>query len=305
MGCRYGRDFMPGKSLPYKIVKNAIQDANSLGFYQFRLYGGEPLLHPDIDKMVNLCSKMKLNFCLVTNAVLLDRKIESLYEAGLRDISIGIYGIGDEYDDYVQVPGNFKRVEKSIASVRKKYGNDLNIQMNWLLRRSTCNVESFKSALNFALQYDLKMQVDLIHYSVPYFQEGPDRVLQFCPGDGTMIHGLIDFILDIKRDHPEMFSQSEQLIRSIPDWLIKGPKMKIPCTAYQMLWVAPDGSVLLCHVTFKLGNLHDQSLKTILSKDDYVIAAREAFQLKCPNCHCNSNDRILRHRPSRMKYTLH
>ncbi|MFX0197727.1 MAG: SPASM domain-containing protein, partial [Candidatus Hodarchaeota archaeon] len=135
------------------------------------------------------------------------------------------------------------------------------------------------------------------------FQEGPDRILQVRQEDKDNILKLIDYILKIKREEPESFVQSEQLIRSIPDWLLKGPEMKIPCTAYQMLWIAPDGSVMLCHVTFKLGNLHYQPLRDILTSKKYFQAARDGFKLKCPNCHCNSNDRIIRHRPSRKKYS--
>ncbi|MFX0197726.1 MAG: radical SAM protein, partial [Candidatus Hodarchaeota archaeon] len=157
-GCRYGRDFMPGNSLSYEMVANAITDAKKAGFYRFRLYGGEPLLHPDLNKIVLLCSEMNLNFCVVTNAVILKNRIDQLFESGLRNISIGIYGIGKEYDDYVGIPGNFKKVDNSIAAVRDKYNEYFHLQINWLLRRSTCNIESFQRAINFAKRYKMKMQ---------------------------------------------------------------------------------------------------------------------------------------------------
>jgi MoaA/NifB/PqqE/SkfB family radical SAM enzyme len=302
-GCRYGRDFMTGSSLSYEIVANAIEDANKAGFYRFRFYGGEPLLHPEINKIVSLCSKMGLNFCVVTNAVTLKERIDQLYKSGLRDIAIGVYGIGKEYDKYVCIPGNFEKVEKSIATVRKRYNETVRLQMNWLLRRSTCTPKSFQQAWNFAKRYQMKMQIDLLHYSVPYFQEGPDRILQFRKEDKDNIRFLIDYILKHKKEEPEAFVQSEQLIRSIPDWILKRAEMRIPCTAYQMLWIAPDGSVMLCHVTFLLGNLHDQPLRNILRSRNYYQAARNGFKLKCPNCYCNSNDRIMRHRASLKKYS--
>lgn len=44
--------------------------------------------------------------------------------------------------------------------------------------------------------------------------------------------------------------------RSITDWLLKGPEMRVPCDAYCMVWVGADGSVKLCCVTFLLGSLH-------------------------------------------------
>ena len=38
-----------------------------------------------------------------------------------------------------------------------------------------------------AKRYDLKLRVDLVHYSLPYFTEGPDRALQFRAEDEPAI----------------------------------------------------------------------------------------------------------------------
>src|SRR5262245_52958559 len=52
MGCRYGRDFMTGHELPWSVVRDLLDDAKSLGLWDIRLYGGEPLLHRDVVRMV-------------------------------------------------------------------------------------------------------------------------------------------------------------------------------------------------------------------------------------------------------------
>ena len=52
VGCRYGRDFMPGAQLPWPVARQMLSDAKELGFESVRLYGGEPLMHPDLAKMV-------------------------------------------------------------------------------------------------------------------------------------------------------------------------------------------------------------------------------------------------------------
>jgi cyclic pyranopterin phosphate synthase len=113
------RDFMLGEQLPFHVVAQALEDASEAGFQFVRLYGGEPLLHPDIAKMVRQCRTLDLTPYITTNAVLLGDKIDELFEAGLRDLTIGFYGVGQEYDTYVQRQGSFKRVEHSIATVRK------------------------------------------------------------------------------------------------------------------------------------------------------------------------------------------
>ena len=66
--------------------------------------------------------------------------------------------------------------------------------------------------------------------------------------------------------------------------------------------VGADGSVKLCYVTFDLGNLHDQRLSEILYTDTHEKAARDAFALNCPGCHCERDERIRKDRTSRALY---
>jgi molybdenum cofactor biosynthesis enzyme MoaA len=43
---------MRGHSLPWPIVKDLLDDAKKLGIWNIRLYGGEPLLHQDLPRIV-------------------------------------------------------------------------------------------------------------------------------------------------------------------------------------------------------------------------------------------------------------
>ena len=60
----------------------------------------------------------------------------------------------------------------------------------------------------------------------------------------------------------------------------------------------------MCYVTFKLGNLHEKRLKDILFTPTHRQAARDAFALNCPNCHCGYETRTLAHRPTRSRYAV-
>ena len=67
-GCRYGRDFMPGQQLPLAIVRDVLDDAKELKFELVRLYGGEPLVHKDIVKIVEYCSLRSIDLTEATSA---------------------------------------------------------------------------------------------------------------------------------------------------------------------------------------------------------------------------------------------
>lgn len=302
-GCLYERGFMTGQQLSLTMMNDLLEDAAALGVRQIRLYGGEPLLHPDLPAMVRRSIELGLRTYVTTNGVLIRERVDELFDAGLRDFTIGFYGTGHLYDEYVQRKRNFERLERSLDYVRSKYGKQIGLRFNWLLMRPTCSPEALAEAVAFAQRYEAPMQVDLIHYSLPYFTEGPERELQFRPEDRPAIDRLVDALLTWKRSHPSLIQNSEPGIRSIPDWLLLGADMKVACDKYRMVWVGADGSVQLCYVTFKLGSLHQHRLRDMLYTKEHVDAARGAFELKCPNCHCGFDDRVRKDAACMKKYS--
>jgi cyclic pyranopterin phosphate synthase len=303
IGCNYGREFMAGSSLPWPLVRDLLDDVKEAGFDSVRLYGGEPLLHKDLPAMVARCVELGLRPWLTTNAILLREKIDALYDAGLREVTIGSYGNGEDYDAYVQRKDRYARMEAGVAYTRERYGDAVDIKLAWLLMRPTCSLDSVKKLWEFAERYATPISVNLIHYSLPYFNEGPDRMLQFRPEDRPAIEAVIAELLSLKEQRPEMIVQTPMALRSIPDWLIRGPDMKVPCDRYRLIWVGADGTVQLCYVTFKLGNLHEKRLRDMLFTAEHHQAARDAFALRCPNCHCSYDRRVRMHGPSRRLYS--
>jgi cyclic pyranopterin phosphate synthase len=293
---------MPGEELSWEMTRTLLDDAREAGVYSIRFYGGEPLLHPDLPRMIGHARAVGLHPYVTTNAVLLKEKIRDLYAAGLRSLSVGFYGVGEAYDEYAQRPGLFRRVEAGVAAVREAYGAEVAMQLNWLLMRPSCSLEALHAAYDFARRYGMRIQVDLVHYSLPYFTEGSERVLQFRPEDRPRIEEVARELVRLQRADPDVFPQTTEGLRSIPDWLLLGPRMRVPCNASEMLWVGADGTVQLCYVTFRLGNLHKQRLRDLLFTEAHRTAACDAFALRCPNCHCGADERVFRDARSRRKY---
>lgn len=304
MGCKYGRDFMPGSVLPLSIYQQLIEDAGAAKVPAVRLYGGEPLLHPDVVRMVELAGENDVGCYMTTNALVLDKKIDALHGAGLRKITMGYYGQGTEFDEYVQRPGRYDRLIESLDNVRRSHGPDkLDLQFNFLLSRRSATVEAVEEMRIFAERYDASIHVDIVHYSLPYFQEGPERELQFRPEDAGAVRTTIDHLLELKSKKPHLLTESAVALAAFEDWALKQDEMRVPCDARKLLWVGADGSVMLCYVTFPLGNLHEKRLRDILYTPDHHKAASDAFQLNCPNCHCEAGSRVEKHRPSSKKYS--
>lgn len=303
-GCRYGRDFMPGQELSWPIVRDLLTDAKALNFDKVRLYGGEPLLHKDLVRIVEHSSALGLKTWVTTNGVLLKSKIDELFAAGLRKITVGFYGIGQEYDRYVQQQNSFKQMEAGIAYVREKYDREISIFLDWLLMRPTSSLTSLHGTFRFAERYNTPIGVNLIHYSLPYFTTGENGELQFAPNDREAIIRVVTELLHFKENRPDLIFLPSAALRSIPDWLIKGADMRVPCHSYRLVWVGADGTVQMCYVTFNLGNLHNNRLSELVFSPEHRRAALDAFSLHCPNCHCDFANRTLVYRPTRHRYAL-
>lgn len=301
-GCRYGRDFMPGAVLPFSIIEGVLLDAAAAGIDTIRLYGGEPLLHPDLPAIIRRARELGIAPYVTTNGTLLGRHIDRLVDAGLRGITVGFYGVEADYDDYVQRRDQFRRLEESLSTVRKRHGQAVRLQLNFLLSRISCSVEAVDAAWQVAKQFDMRFHTDLIHYSLPYFTEGENGFLQFKPEDAEQIQTVVAHLVSLKREDPRRFPEPIQSLTSIPDWLLKGPQMRIPCDAEKLIWIGADGTVQLCYVTFKLGNLHEKRLSSMLFTEEHRQAASDAFRLNCPNCHCERASRVVKHIPSRIRY---
>lgn len=301
-GCRYGRDFMQGAQLSVTEVSEILQASRTAGVLRTRLYGGEPLLHPDLADMIASARSLGISPYLTSNGVLLDQKIDKLYAAGLRLVTIGFYGFEQNGAGYAGRSSYLERLNQSLSYTRSRYGKDLELQLNYVAVKPTCKAETWRAAWRLANKYDMHFHVDLSSYSTPFFVKDADVDLALTEEDRPQIEKMVGEMLAYKDADPRRFLHSKHFIRSIPDWLILGANMRVPCDAYQHIWVGADGTVQLCDTAFPLGNIRTESFESILFSRAHKGAAIDAFRLKCPNCTCHADARIRKHLPSVRKY---
>lgn len=104
--------------LSVKKVLCIVRAAIRLGITHFRLTGGEPLLHPQLDEMVSQIKKLPgvSSVSLTTNAVLLAHHTKRLKEAGIDSINVSLDTIdASEYECITQKP-LLKEVENGIEA---------------------------------------------------------------------------------------------------------------------------------------------------------------------------------------------
>jgi cyclic pyranopterin phosphate synthase len=293
---------MPGQRLPLATVREVLHDAAAGGVRKIRFYGGEPLLHPDLPAMIAHACDLGLEPYITSNGTHLGRRVQALYEAGLRLATIGFYGTGEAYDGYTQRSGHFARLDRSLARVRELYGGEFELQLNFVLLRDTCNLESLRRAWDFAKRHGMYFHVDLANYSTPFFVHDSERGLLLTSADRPRAEEVTRAMLALKHAEPERFLHSLEFIRSVPDWLLLGARMQVPCDAYELLWLGADGTLQLCDTALRLGNVHERPLRALLFTEEHRQAAYDGFKLNCPNCTCKAGSRIQRDPASARRY---
>jgi cyclic pyranopterin phosphate synthase len=293
---------MTGSRLRLRDVIAVLDDAHGAGVTSVRFYGGEPLLHNDLPAMVRHAVSRQMIPCVNTNGFLLQQKFKGLFEAGLRAVAMGYYGSTEQYERYTGIEKGRERVEQGIREIRENYGNQVRLRLNFLLSRQTCSVNELDRVWELASRYDLMLQIDLVHYSFPYFTNGPENELPFSEADRDKLERFVERLFELRKLSPRMMYESDASLRSIPDWALKKADMRVPCDAYKMIWIGADGSVQMCYVAFPLGNIHQTPLRDMLFTSAHRNAAQAAFKLNCPNCQCGRDNRINTHLPSLLKY---
>ncbi|HTW68434.1 MAG TPA: radical SAM protein [Acetobacteraceae bacterium] len=103
--------------LPLDVVIRALEECESLGVGSISLTGGEPLLYPGLDRVLDAAVAVpgvKITVC--TNGTLLTaRRADRFRQAGLR-VNISVDGRPDFHDRFRKLPGAFAATESGIRT---------------------------------------------------------------------------------------------------------------------------------------------------------------------------------------------
>ena len=86
------------------------------------LFGGEPLLHPDILKIISYIKGKGLHCLMITNGTLLPELAAGLVEAGLDELNVSVDGPGQLHDQIRGLPGAFDKISRGIGLINAAKG---------------------------------------------------------------------------------------------------------------------------------------------------------------------------------------
>ena len=97
--------------LPVDLVEKALVEFRAMNGLTVHLTGGEPMMHPDFERICRKCVELNLNFIIFSNMTLCnDDRIAFLKEVAPQFINVSLYSMKpEEHDAITQLTGSWHR----------------------------------------------------------------------------------------------------------------------------------------------------------------------------------------------------
>lgn len=119
MGPRFDATGKHYPTLPVELFETAIRDAKPLGLSGVKLTGGEPLMHPEIVRLLEIVRREELKLTIETNGLLCTPEIAAdIAKTSSRFVSVSIDGMDAETHEWVRgVPGSFEAARQAVRNL--------------------------------------------------------------------------------------------------------------------------------------------------------------------------------------------
>jgi hopanoid biosynthesis associated radical SAM protein HpnH len=159
-------------------VEQAVAAMEECGAPVVSIAGGEPLLHPEIDRMVEALVERKLFVYLCTNGVLMRRKLDLFTPSPYFSWAVHIDGLRDRHDEAVDREGVF---DEAVAAIREAKQRGFRVTTNSTFF-NTDSPQTVREVLDF-LNDDLGVDAMMVSPAYAY-EKAPDQE-HFLPTDQT------------------------------------------------------------------------------------------------------------------------
>jgi hopanoid biosynthesis associated radical SAM protein HpnH len=150
-------------------VDQAVAAVEECGAPMVSIAGGEPLIHPEIDTIVNELIKRKRYVYLCTNALLMERKLHLFKPGPYFSWAVHIDGLRERHDESVAREGVFDKAVSAIHAA-KKAGFRVTTNTTFFTHDTPETVRSVLDFLNDELEVD-----DMMISPAYAYEKAPDQ----------------------------------------------------------------------------------------------------------------------------------
>lgn len=239
--------------------------------WKINLTGGEPLLHPRIEKIISDLKQVRVRLSLNTNGLLITQRIDLL--ANVNSVCISLDGRPETHDS-IRGTGTYDAVRKGLETLRSR---GIPARMTCTIGRKT-TVDDLEAVMAAAR-----------HYGAPVnFQPGRETALGAgrtnpeAPDKENYIR-IMERLIELKRENLKLVANSFMGLRHLMHW---PEDRRVPCGAARFFCrIDPCGNIHSCSNSTNdappVGNIMYESL---------VAPFRGRSPVHCAQCW--SGDRV-------------
>ncbi len=150
-GC--GKTAHPPEVLKKRLsVEDCVQAVEECGAPVVSIPGGEPLMHPDIHRIVKELTRRKKFIYLCTNSLLIEKRIDDFSPSPYLTFNIHIDGLYGKHDGLVGAPGTF---DKAVNAIRLLVSRGFRVTTNTTFFNGE-TPESAEKLLDFLTALDVE-----------------------------------------------------------------------------------------------------------------------------------------------------
>ncbi|MDP2905330.1 MAG: radical SAM protein [Candidatus Omnitrophota bacterium] len=258
--------------MPFELFKSLIDGIDwKLRRINFS-YAGEPLVNPDLFKMVGYAAAKGIDSIVETNGMLLEDRIDDILSSGLYKLNIAFDGINQEMASLYRKGLNFDKVVSGVRRLtreRKKRGSRIpGIHLQFIVMKHN------QSGIDAAISMAEELGADFIDF----------KSMILSGGSGLSAEEKNRFAGEYLPDECEYLRYEKKN----GEWQIKEPRRTFCPHILSDAVVMWNGDVTICTMDvegkFAVGNIKDGSLRSIWKSARYVQLRKFVLLSKLPEC---------------------
>jgi radical SAM protein with 4Fe4S-binding SPASM domain len=268
------------------------------------LWGGEPLLHPDVWGIVRAVKQEGL-FCIMnTNGLLLEKNLEEVFSSGLDMLIVSVDGPEDIHDQVRGCRGAYRRIVEGLGQLgqlrRRRPLVMINCVINELNYRHLESLVELKNRVGadylefqFMMFYSQTEKEEYRRFFRGHFAQEPRSVDDFSESMGKIDE--VELCMAVER----ILGYQDNRIRVFPAVLngaeknrqyLHDPAEVLPhrCQSiYKALWVEPNGDVGPCSnfPDYVVGNLFQTGIENLWNHERFRLFRAALSEENFSICH--------------------
>ena len=232
-----------------------MQQARKMGATQLGFSGGEPLVRPDLEELIQEARGLGYYTNLITSGVGMDEaRVKRFKDAGLDHIQISFQASDEELNNFLGGSKTFEH-KKEMVRIVKSY--EYPMVLNIVIHRK--NIDQIRDILEMTVE----LEADYVELaSTQYYGWSRINVDQLLPTRAQLANAE-----KVAKEFQDKLKGKSKIIYVIPDYFEDRPKACMNGWGSIFLTIAPDGTALPCHEAAQLPiefpNVKDYSISDI------------------------------------------